>query len=184
MRGGLDGVEDAGVRAAAAEVVLQPGGDRLAGGRRIVVEEGGGGEDHPRRAVAALEAAMLHEGLLDRMQGAVARQPLDGGDLAVARRAERGDARADGLAVDEHGAGAADPGAAAVLGAGQPQVGAEHPEELAAVVGVEGGGTAVESELDRFHEYLHAEWLSRAYSRPWRKGTAPTGGSISAGEDT
>src|SRR6185312_16682742 len=61
-RDGFDGIENPGVRAAPAEVVLQPYGNRLAAGRRILVKKGGGREDHSRRTVAALEAVVLEEG--------------------------------------------------------------------------------------------------------------------------
>ena len=61
----------------------------------------------------------------------LARQPLDRRDLLALDVGERGPAGPDGLPVDDHRAGPAEPDAAAVLRAGEPEVGAEGPEERA-----------------------------------------------------
>ena len=68
-------------------------------------------------------------------------------------RAELGDARPDRLAVDQHGAGAAPALAAAVLGAGQAEVVAQHPEQRPLFLGADADLGPVDPELlDVGHE--------------------------------
>ena len=76
-----------------------------------------GAEDHARRAEAALEAEVLHEGLLERMQPPALRQALDGDDPLAFDLADRRRAGPHRF-VDQHRAGAAEGLAAAELGAG------------------------------------------------------------------
>ena len=93
------------------------------------VEQADGGHDHARRAVAALEGLLVEERLLDRVERALGGQPLDGLDRLPGDAADRGDAGAGGLAVDQHGAGPARAFAAADLAAGQAEVVAQHAEQ-------------------------------------------------------
>ena len=102
-----------------------------------------GVHDHARRAVAALEAAVFQERALKRAELALPGEPLDRRDLPAFDVFECRLARAERLAVRDHGAGAADPGAAAVLGAGEREVGAQHPEQRAVVLGLEREGQVV-----------------------------------------
>src|SRR6187549_1073146 len=81
--GMLDGFDDVDVAGAAAEVAGDRLADLLLRRVRVARQQGGAGEHHPRRAVAALQAVLLPEPVLDRVQGAVLLQPLDGGDLAA-----------------------------------------------------------------------------------------------------
>src|SRR4029077_17727526 len=81
FRGVLDRVDDVLVAGAAAQIPGDALADLPLGWRRRVVEERHGRHDHARRAVAALQAVLLPESLLQRMQLAVARQPFDRGDL-------------------------------------------------------------------------------------------------------
>ena len=60
--------------------------------------------------------------------------------------AETRDARARGLAVDEHRAGAAVPLAAAELAAGQFEIVAEHREQAVARVALDAVGLAVDAQ--------------------------------------
>ena len=69
---------------------------------------------------------------------------LDGLDGLVADDIEADGAGADSAAVEQDGAGAALAFAAAVLGAGQAQVVAQHAEQAAVAVGVEGALLAVD----------------------------------------
>ena len=73
----------------------------------------------------------LEEGLLHRRQPAVVvRQALDRGDLAALDRADRAAGRPHiSLPVDQDAAGAADADAAALLGAGEPEVLTQHVED-------------------------------------------------------
>src|SRR6185437_5094375 len=83
------------------------------------------------RAEAALQAVMVHERLLHRMQVIALRQPLDGADLfAVSLHGEH-QARAHRRAVDDDGAGAADAVLAADMRAGLAAVLADRVDERA-----------------------------------------------------
>ena len=84
--------------------------------------------DHP------LQRAMMREvgaqcGICTPGVILAARQPLDRGHAAGIALADRDQARVDGLAVEHDGARAALALAAALLGAGQPQVLAQHVEQ-------------------------------------------------------
>src|SRR5438477_9488394 len=82
------------------------------------------------RAEAALGAARLVEGVLQRMGLPVVRDALDGEDpgASVVGHRQR-DARQDGQAVHDDGAGAAVPLVAALLGAGQTEAVPQRLEE-------------------------------------------------------
>ena len=129
QRGQLDGIEDLGVAGAAAEVAGEGLAHLVAGGRRIVGQQGLGGEEDARRAVAALGRAQLREGLLQRVQLAAIGHPLHRLDLAALALDGQGQAGQHGLAVHQHRAGAALPQLAAVLGAREVEVLAQHLEE-------------------------------------------------------
>src|SRR5215468_7661985 len=83
LRGVLDRLDDVDVAGAAAEVP----GDRLAdlGLARVGVpgEERAAGHHHARRAVAALQAVLLPEALLDRVERRALLETLDCLDLAA-----------------------------------------------------------------------------------------------------
>src|SRR4029453_8477784 len=49
----------------------------------LMLEEGIGRQQHARRAVAALQAVLIPEALLQRVQFAVCREPFDGEDLVA-----------------------------------------------------------------------------------------------------
>jgi len=64
--------------------------------------------DHAGGAEAALEGLVFEKGLLHGIEVAVLRETFDGGDLFVFDIAGECEARADGFAVDQHGARATD----------------------------------------------------------------------------
>ena len=72
---------------------------------------------------------MLHEGLLERVQLAVLREPLDGRDASTVELDREGETGVHGAAVGDHGAGAAVAGAAALLRPGEAEVIAEDVQE-------------------------------------------------------
>ena len=89
---------------------------------------------------------MLEERLLERVKAGVLAQALDGehplaGDLGDGNRA-----RSDGIFIHNYGAGAAQGGAAAELGAGEAEVVAQHPQQHALVVDRHAHRLAVERE--------------------------------------
>ena len=89
----------------------------------LAVDEIDRGHDHAGGAETALQAVMLAEGFLHRMQRrAIGGQPLDGPDLVSVRHHRERGAGFDRLAVEMHDAGAALRGVAADMGTGQPQI--------------------------------------------------------------
>ena len=69
---------------------------------------------------------MAQEGFLQLGEHAIRRQPFDGDDIAALDLAQRHQAGADLLAIQQHRAGAAIAGIAADLGAGQAEILAQH----------------------------------------------------------
>src|SRR5262245_59920843 len=114
LRGLPDGGDDPRIGPASADVAVHGFDDLLPRGPGMLAEQGYPGHDHPAGAIAALHGAGVEEGVLERMEPPVLLEPLDRGDLAGRDGAEPGDARANRLPVDEHGAGAAAAFAAAV----------------------------------------------------------------------
>src|SRR5580692_3828809 len=96
---------------------------------RLVLEQGSRRHHHAALAIAALRHVEIEPGLLYRVQLAVLRQRLDGGDLLGADRSDRDLARARGDTVDVYGAGAALGDAATIFGAGQADRVADDPEQ-------------------------------------------------------
>ena len=74
-----NGFDDIMISRAAADIALKfvPDG-RLVERMSLAVHEVDGGHDHARRAIAALQAMMLAEGFLHRMQMAMAAEALNG----------------------------------------------------------------------------------------------------------
>ncbi|MNC44349.1 hypothetical protein D3C75_932520 [compost metagenome] len=80
-------------------------------------------------AVAALGHLVLDPGRDHPFADGIGLDRLDGGHLAPDHAGHRGDAGAHHVAVHQHRTGAALGQAAAILGAGQPQVIADHPQQ-------------------------------------------------------
>src|SRR5213595_2157826 len=125
----LDGFVDLDVTGAAAEVARERLLDRVAGRTRARREECLGGEEERRCAIAALCRAQLGECLLEGMERAARRHPLDRLDPAPGAGEAEHQTGEDRRAVDEHGAGTALAQLAAVLRARQPRIFAQHFEQ-------------------------------------------------------
>ena len=125
--------DDARIGATAADIAVHVLDDLFGRGLGDLAQEADARHDHAAGAIAALHGARLEKRLLERMELAVFLEALDGRDLASGDRAEPGDARADRLAVGQHGAGPAPAFAAAVLGTGQAKVVAQHAEQKSAL---------------------------------------------------
>ena len=158
--GGLDGVEDALVGAAAAHVLRERLADVATVGLMFAVEEGDGRHDEAGDAVAALHGGFVDEGLLDGVEPSPSASPSIVVIVAAGDGADRRHAGAQRLTVDEDGAGAAEALAAAVLCAGEPCLEADEAEKVAARFG-RFVGRAVDVDGD------HAPMLSR--QRGWVK---------------
>ena len=96
--------------------------DLLLGRLRRVVQEVDRRHDHAGSAEAALQAVLLPEALLKRVQVAVLREPLDRDHLGAVGLDGEDRAGLGAAAVDEHGAGAALAGIAADVRAGEIQL--------------------------------------------------------------
>src|SRR2546423_4765096 len=145
--GGLDGLDDVHVASTPAEVALESPADLVFGRVRVLGEEVGGGHDESRSAVPALQAVLVPDRLLDRVQLAILGHALD--RLQALALGLDGEHRAalDGLAVDQDGARAALAGVASDVRAGEPQVVAQVMHEKQARLdlvlvpaAVDGGG--------------------------------------------
>lgn len=146
----LDGCNDAEVGAAAADVAVHVMDDVFAAGVRSFLQQRHAGDDHAGSAIAALHGALFEEGVLERVVDA-----FDSGDLFAGGGAHGGDARADGLAIEQYGASAALAFAASVLGSGEREVVAQNGEQGDIGVGVDGPSGSVYGELgDRGHKTI------------------------------
>src|SRR5512139_846134 len=125
------------------------------GDRRVDLRVGGVGRlrkqrrrrhDHAGLAVAALRHVVSEPGLLYLGELAALRETLDGGDLLADCRARRHRAGAHRRAVDVDRACPALRDAAAVLGAGQAGLLADHPQQRGLRIHVEVVGLAVDGE--------------------------------------
>src|SRR5258708_5913910 len=143
--------DDAGIRAAAADVPVELAGDVGIAGAGILLQQRHASDDHARCAVAALHGVGFDEGLLQRVQTAVLLDPFDCRDLFALRFAERSDAAPYGRAVQKHGTGAALTFAAAVLGSGKVEFIAEYVEEGAFGIALDAMPGAVD---DQFHAFI------------------------------
>src|SRR5262249_26009736 len=92
-------------------------------------QQGSDRHDHAGLAVSALRNVVVDPGLLHLVQNPSLGEPLDGRDLLALGGAHRQRARAHGLTVDMHRASTALGYSAPVLGAGQADVLANHPEQ-------------------------------------------------------
>ena len=142
---GGDRLDDVVVAGAAADIAFE----LLANG--VVVElvalaahDIDRGHDHARRAIAALQAVILAERLLHRMQRTVRRrQPFDREHVGAFELQRQHGAGFDRLAVDVNDAGAALRRVAADMRAGEPQILAQKLHQQRARIDVGGDGFAV-----------------------------------------
>src|SRR5262249_12401992 len=127
LGGPLDGLDDVVVARAAAEVAFEPVADLALRGPWVPLEELRGGHDHARCAEAALEAVLLPEAFLDRMELPILRHPFDRLHLGALTLDGQQRARLHRLAIHVHRAGA-------TLARVAPHVRAGEPGQLADVV--------------------------------------------------
>src|SRR5260370_10847668 len=143
----MNGLADALVRAATADVAANGIVDVGVGGVGFLGKQGDGGHDLSGLAVAALRNVFFHPGLLHGM-AAVRRKAFDGGDFLARDAGNRGDAGTGGFAVDVHGTGSAERHAAAELGAGHIQGVTKHPEQRHVRADIDGLRFAVQGKTD------------------------------------
>src|SRR5438067_4522632 len=162
---GLDGVDDLRVARATAEVALQRGADRGSVRPRLVLEERQDGEEHARSAEAALHGAVTHEGLLQRVQAAVALDPAQRRHCASAQGRRQHEAARRRPAVEQHRADAAHALVAALLDVEDAERVAQHLEQR--LVGAHLDQTLLEmlrDTLDRKSTRLNSSHVSISYA--------------------
>ena len=115
----MDGGDDVGVGAAAADVAVHGLLDVAVGGADGSLEGGDGRHDLAGGAVAALIGVVLDERGLHGVQVAGLADAFNGGDLVVRVHDGEGEAGVDAAAIDVDGACSALAVVAALLGAGK-----------------------------------------------------------------
>ena len=111
-------LDDVLVAGAAAQIGREHVEQILVADVGLALEHADRQHQEARRAEAALQAVVIHEGLLHRMQLVAVGEALDGADLLAVGLHGEHQAGAHRLAVDDHRAGAADAVLAADMGAG------------------------------------------------------------------
>ena len=128
----LDGVDDAHVAGAAAQVAAHLGADLGAREAALAAHEVARGDQHAGRAVAALQGVRLVKAWRMRRHQRIVVEALDGAHVGAVAGHRVGDAGAGDLAVDLDRAGAADAVLAADVGAGEQQLLAQEVGEVRA----------------------------------------------------
>src|SRR4051812_21668454 len=118
---------DRTIPGAAADIALQRHAE--IGALRLV--QRGAGQDHAGGAEAALKTLRIEEGLLHRMRPAVTAEAFDRRDRAPVGAEGRDQAAMHRVAVQQHGAGAAIAGVAALLHAEMAELAQERAQALA-----------------------------------------------------
>src|SRR4029453_12092100 len=146
VRGGVNGFTHLLEGAAAADVgdsLVDVGVSRLG----LLPEQGCDRHDHAALAIAALWNVVIDPGLLHVGQYAVDRETLDRGDLLADGFADLHAAGSHRDAIDVNRAGAALGDAAAIFGAGQPDVFPDRPKQRRVRLDVDIDRLSVDSEL-------------------------------------
>jgi hypothetical protein len=144
-------LDDPDVPGAPAQIARQRRADAVGVGIRFLGQESMRGGQHAGGAKAALQCVMLAEGGLQRGQGVVGRETLDGHDGAALGLHRQHQARADRFPIDNDRAGAAHAVLAAEMGSGLPQLVAQTIGQMHAGLDIDQGGLAVEPEIHLHH---------------------------------
>lgn len=129
MAGLLDSRDDVGICRAPAKIAAHIFPDLIGIGGVAFLHTGHGGHDLPWSAIAALEAVIVDEGLLHRVQLSVRGQTFDRGDLLTLDGGGKGQAGQNPLAVHVNGASAALALIATLFAAGKRQMLSEGIEK-------------------------------------------------------
>src|SRR4029077_14969152 len=143
-RGALDGLADADIGAAAADIACHRGVDVGIIRMWRCGQQSRRSPDLARLAIAALDNFEIEPRLLDLRSRRCGANAFDRGDGAVANRADREKTGADWFAVDMHRAGAALRNAATEFGAGHAEHIAQHPKKRHVTRRFEGPGFTVD----------------------------------------
>src|SRR4051794_15188700 len=144
----LDRLHDVHVAGTPAQVAADPLADLRLGRCLVLPEKPGGLHDHPRGAEPALQAMLIPERLLERVEAGAVGHPLDGLDLPPVRLDGQHRARLGALAVDMDGARAAVARIAAHVRPGQPEVVTQQMDEQEAGLHIGFVDLAVDGDRD------------------------------------
>ena len=137
LRRALDRADDRHMRATAAFEAGEPVANLLIARVRCRFEQRGGRHDPAIDAVAALRHLLLDIGGLDRMRLLGRAEAGERNHFAVTDRRERRHARADRLAIEVHGAGAALREPAAEVGVAHLEIVAQSVQQRHVRIGVD-----------------------------------------------
>ena len=143
----MDGLTDAEIRSAAAEIAGHGLIDVRIRRCRVAGEQRRRGHDLSGLTVAALGHIDLAPGPLERM-GTLRREPLDGGDLHPAHGGDGRHARTHGDTVEVDGARAALADAAAVFRAFEVEQVPQNPEQRRVGRRLDRAGPAVDVQVE------------------------------------
>src|SRR5262245_55977670 len=152
---GVDGLARLLEGAAAADVG-DPRVDVGVGRPGLLLQERRDRHDHPGLTVAALGYVEIDPGLLHFVQDAAVGQALDRRDLLAFRRGDGQHAGSDRLAVEVDRAGAAHRDAAAVLGAREPDLLTDRPQQGRGRTDVDLLSLAVDGQARHGHSSVSA----------------------------
>src|SRR5882757_9766593 len=145
-------LDDVVIAGAAADVALEflPHGG-LVEAAAMARHDVDRGHDHARRAIAALQAMIVAERGLHRMQFVALGDAFDGGDIGAVGLSHQHGAGFHCAAIDMHDAGAALAGIATDMGAGQAQMIAQEMDKERPVLDVGRYRLAVYRQFDCRH---------------------------------
>src|SRR5271163_241716 len=150
-----DRLDDVVIAGAAADVAFEPVADRgFVEMRALAIDEVDCGHDHARRAKPALQAVIVLERLLHRVQLAAGGEALDRRHLGVLAARGQNGAGLDRPAVEMDDAGAALRRVAADMGAGQAQVLAQELDEQRSRIEIGRHMPAVYRHRDMNHSHI------------------------------
>ena len=148
VAGGTHRLDDVLVAGAAAEIGREHVEQLVVADVRIVLQRVRRQHQEARRAEAALQAVVVDEGLLQRMQLLAVGEPFDGADLPAVGLDREHQAGADRLAVEDDRAGAADAVLAADMRAGLAAVVADRVDQRLARLDADRVRAAVDRQRD------------------------------------
>jgi len=127
--GVFDGVDDAQVTCAPAQIANQGITDFLIRGIGIAIEQRPAGDQNPWSAETALHPALSDNGRLDRIEDPIVSQTFHCGDLSAITLHCQDHAAVDWIPVNQDRACAAFPGHAAVFCPGESQLIPQHLQQ-------------------------------------------------------
>ena len=160
-----DSAQDAGMAAAAANIVVERLGDLTPRRREVVIEQRLRRDQDAGQTIAALARLLVEKGLLQGMRAVGRTQPFDRQDVPAGNRRQCLAAGFDRLAVDQHHAAAALFEAAAEFRAEEAEMIAQNIEERRVGVGSDADLASIHIQTDCLHRCLASRRRSRTIAK-------------------